>query len=118
MLSINSEPTIAEAYVGFDNDIYNVGLEFTQRSDEISLYQNKPNPFESSTVIGFNLPKSGKATLTFFDITGKELKRVDGSYDQGYNEVRIDARDIISSGVVYYNLEYGEFSARKKMVIF
>lgn len=81
------------------------------------LYQNKPNPFGNETLIGFSLPKSMAATLTIYDMTGRQIKLIEGDFAKGINNVMISRNDLPAAGVLYYQLEAGEFRATKKMVL-
>jgi uncharacterized protein YfcZ (UPF0381/DUF406 family) len=114
-VDINSEITKAEAYV--DGQVTDVDLRFTSTAANFALYQNIPNPFESETVIGFNLPERGDAVLTVYDVTGKVLTVIEGDYEKGYNQVSLERNELSASGIVYYQLESGDYSATKKMVI-
>ena len=81
------------------------------------MYQNKPNPWNGQTVIGFDLPEAGDVLLTVFDVTGKEVVKITGTYKAGYNTIILTQKDIPTIGVLYYRLESGEYSASKKMVM-
>jgi len=81
------------------------------------LHQNRPNPFNGETLISFNLPEAGFATMTISDISGRALKVVEGDFAKGYNEVRIQSNDLSSTGVLYYQLRSAEHFATKKMII-
>ena len=116
VLSISSEYTTAEAYNAAG--VLNVALNFnTQASAEFALYQNQPNPFTANTVIGFNLPQAGTATLSIYDVAGKVLRVVEGEYSKGYNEVTVERSDLRGAGVLYYTLATQNESATKKMII-
>ena len=80
------------------------------------LYQNTPNPFKASTVIGFNLPAAADATINISDVTGKTIKLIRGNYAKGYNQITLN-RSELPTGVLTYTLESGEFIATKKMII-
>jgi hypothetical protein len=112
---VNSSITRAEAYVGGNET--GVELRFVGSESEFALYQNIPNPFEGRTVIGFNLPEAGAATMTIYDVTGKVLRVIDGEFAKGYNQIDLMRTDVNASGVVYYQLTSGEYSATKKMII-
>jgi hypothetical protein len=115
LIDINSEITRTEAYVS--EEVRDIALRFTTGDVEFALYQNIPNPFESKTVIGFNLPEAGKASLTFYDATGKVVQTIENEYKQGYNEETVDSRMIPANGLYYYELRSGDFKATKKMVV-
>jgi hypothetical protein len=122
MLSIaqNTKLTDAEAYNGSE-ELLDVALTFRNGNvatgKDFALFQNEPNPFAGVTVIGFTLPEAMDASLTVFDVTGKVILAVDGSYAAGYNEVKVNRKDLASAGVLYYRLDADDFTATKKMVI-
>ena len=102
--------------------VLNPQLQFTNskasiEKGEFALYQNRPNPTRNATSIGFNLPKESEATLVIYNLEGKVVKTVKGSYKGGFNEISVSKSDIGAAGVFYYRLETPEFSATKKMVI-
>jgi hypothetical protein len=117
MISASSDVTTAEVYTTENLNINNVDVTFRgAETVAFELLQNEPNPFAETTVIGFNLAEAGNYTLTVFDVTGKVVKVVNGEGQKGYNSERLDRNDI-SSGVMYYQLESGEYTATKKMII-
>ena len=117
LLSVSSRFTKAEAY-NLNGQMMDIALAFNgQASASFELYQNVPNPFNGKTVIGFNLPETGAATLKVVDMSGKVLKVVRGEFSKGYNQVTLDANEMPATGVLYYSLETDSFNATKKMVI-
>jgi hypothetical protein len=82
-----------------------------------TLFQNTPNPFGSSTTIGFNLPEDAFTVLTVSDVSGKILKEFKGNYRKGYNEISFERPANIVSGVYIYRIESGSFTAWKKMAL-
>jgi hypothetical protein len=127
MIKVSSGITEAEGYrkpggvsaVAEDIEIVDLGIEFTNSTTgkEYALYQNEPNPFSETTVIRFDLPKTGEAMITVMDVTGKVIKVVEGSFAQGSNTIELSSKDLPATGVVYYRLDAGEFTATKKMII-
>jgi len=118
MITMNSSIAKAEAYLD-NQEIHDLKLEFiTEKADaDYALYQNEPNPFVNSTIIGFELAKAGKATLSIFDVDGKLMKTYVDTYDRGYHEIRLERNKLNISGVGYYQLESGDFSQMKKMIV-
>ena len=117
VLNLNSRYTAAEAYKG--GEVMNVGLNFNavKASANYELYQNTPNPFAGETVIGFNLPVAGQATLTIQDVTGRTLKVINGQYAKGYNQVNLKSTELTATGVLTYTLKAADFTATRKMII-
>lgn len=115
-IEVTSEITTNEAYVG--EQVHSIDLRFVDdAAKEFALYQNVPNPVESQTVIGFNLPEAGPASLTFYDAAGKVVHTIEKEYQQGYNEEAVNSRMIRVNGLYYYELRSGEFKATKKMIV-
>ena len=116
--AINSAMTPAEVYDA-QLQTYRARMQFKEQVDEsgFALLQNRPNPFSHYTTIGFVLPEAGWIKLTVFDISGKVLHVVEGYYDKGYNEVEIDERELRGSGIMYYQLEAGKYTATRKMIL-
>lgn len=120
MISISSEVTIAEAYVGEGLEVWEVTM--TSRTDNpitetSKLYHNEPNPFGSATLIGFDLVEAGPATLTVLDLTGKLIYKTMVDAVRGYNAVTLSSDDLGVSGVLYYTITSGGFTETKKMVV-
>ena len=83
----------------------------------IELYQNEPNPFKGQTTVSFMMPEAGAATLTVYDMTGKQVVVRNISAVKGLNSEVFTKDQIGVSGVMYYTLESGDFTATKKMII-
>ncbi len=120
LLSVNSRYTSAEAYV--ENEVSDLGIIFSSEngafaSNQLELFQNRPNPFKDETVIGFNLPEAGKATMTIFDISGRTIQVIDGDFAKGYNEISLNRSELQATGVLYYQLESANSIASMKMVL-
>jgi hypothetical protein len=80
------------------------------------LCQNYPNPFNPSTVIKFNMQKTGNVNIKIYDMTGREIETVlNGQVTAGYHEIRWNANNL-SSGVYFYRMQAGKFTETKKMV--
>jgi hypothetical protein len=118
MITLNSRETQAEAY-NTAADIKDLKLTFrgAEVGAEFALYQNEPNPFKGSTVIGYDLPASGNVTLTVFDVTGKVIYTTEQASVKGYNTIAVSSKNLPAVGVLYYRLDANEYTATKKMVI-
>jgi hypothetical protein len=116
MFTLGSEVTRSESY-GLDMTANRVEMKIGGKAGEYALYQNEPNPFRNETEIKFELAKAGKATLTFVDIAGKQIliKEINGI--AGMNTLRVMKSEIKMTGVLYYQLESGDFKAIKSMIV-
>ncbi|MCB9327134.1 MAG: T9SS type A sorting domain-containing protein [Lewinellaceae bacterium] len=117
-LSVNSDKIVAEAYDQTLTQI-NVDLSVNSRNviSDYALMQNTPNPFSSMTTIEFTLPSTQNVEIKFFDITGKELKVISSEFNQGLNQISIDAEELSTDGIVYYQMSASEFTDTKKMIV-
>ena len=106
VISISSRFTPTEAY---DQELnhWDVALEFVQHDialGEVLLLQNRPNPFNEVTIIGFELPEALSAKLVIQDASGKVIKVIRGDYAEGYHEVKLLGKDL-PTGTLYYSLQ-------------
>jgi hypothetical protein len=87
-----------------------------------SVLQNRPNPFNPSTLIGYGLPAAGRATITVYSVRGEVVRRLlDADCPRGYGEVRWDGRDDagqgVPSGSYFYRLQAGGVTDTKRLVL-
>jgi len=118
LISMNSTVTAAEIYSGENLQTGKLSLRFAGSEDtaEFAVYQNEPNPFNDKTVITFNLPEAGNATLKVFDVTGQVIFTNKGSFGKGTNSFTLTRNDLPSTGVMIYQIESGAYTATKKMI--
>lgn len=123
ILSLNTKTMNAEAY-NAHMEVSPLAFNFVDRDGEViasshdfQLMQNKPNPFDNSTVIGFNLPRTQEATIKILDVTGKIVKEISGMFAKGYNQVEVSKANLRMSGVLYYRLETDDRMATRKMIL-
>jgi len=89
----------------------------SQPPSSFVLEQNFPNPFNAATTIQFSLPHPGKASLTVFDVNGKEVARlIDTDMTANHHHIRFDASRL-ASGVYCYRLQSGDFVATRKFLL-
>ncbi|MBK7868161.1 MAG: T9SS type A sorting domain-containing protein [Ignavibacteriales bacterium] len=84
---------------------------------DYKMYQNYPNPFNPSTMITFDIPKSGNVNLSVYDLLGNKVAElVNGYHDAGRQNVVFDAAKL-SSGVYFYTLRSGATTITNKMIL-
>ncbi len=75
--------------------------------DKLTLYGNYPNPFNSSTIIKYSVPKQSFVNLKIYDLLGRELLMLDeGIKSAGTYSVMFDASSY-SSGIYFCVLASG-----------
>jgi hypothetical protein len=83
---------------------------------QYELSQNYPNPFNPVTTIQFALPVAGEWKLAVYNVLGQEVTNWTGKSEAGYYKMEWDAGKL-SSGVYFYRLTAGTYSATRKMVL-
>ena len=77
------------------------------RPAKLALHHNYPNPFNASTVIAFDLPATGCATLRIVDVLGREVAvPVRGLMQAGTHRIVFDGGNL-SAGIYFAQLTSG-----------
>ena len=94
---------------------------------ETELLANYPNPFNPETWIPYRLAEDAFVTLTIYDSGGHVVRTLDvghriaSAYESRSKTVHWDGRnnlgEQVASGVYFYTLTAGDFSATRKMLI-
>ncbi len=117
IMNINSDITRAECY----SEHLTVGkISLGIRTSElagIELMQNEPNPFRGQTTVRYFMPSAAKANIKVFDVNGKLIALRHVNAVKGMNNEIFTSDQLGASGVLYYTLQSGDFTATKKMII-
>ena len=94
---------------------------------ETALLANYPNPFNPETWIPYQLAVPAEVTLTIYDMNGVAVRRLTvghqavGMYQNRNRALYWDGRngrgESVASGLYFYTLKAGEFTATRKMLI-
>ena len=94
---------------------------------ETELLANYPNPFNPETWIPYRLAEDASVRLTIYDGTGHIVRtlevghRIASAYENRSKAVYWDGRnglgERVASGVYFYTLTAGDYSATRKMMI-
>ena len=94
---------------------------------ETQLLPNYPNPFNPETWIPYRLAKDAFVTVTIYDQGGRVVRRLDVGHQTAavyesrskaiYWDGRNEVGDKVASGIYFYTLTAGDFSATRKMLI-
>ena len=85
--------------------------------NEFKLYQNYPNPFNPSTKIEYRISEFGLISLKIYDVLGREVttlvneEKPAGTFEVTWNAVNVP------SGVYFYQLKEGSYTATKKLLL-
>ncbi len=94
---------------------------------ENQLLQNYPNPFNPDTWIPFKLARNAPVTINIYDVKGQLVRTLHiGNKGAGiyvtkdkaaYWDGRCRYGEKVASGVYFYHLKAGDFSATRRMLI-
>ena len=94
---------------------------------ETKLLRNYPNPFNPETWIPYRLAEDAFVTLTIYDGTGGVVRTLDvghriaAAYENRSGAIYWDGRnglgEQVASGVYFYTLTAGDYSATRRMLI-
>ena len=95
--------------------------------DKTVLLSNYPNPFNPETWIPYHLVADADVTVTIYNLQGRLVRQLDlGLQEAGYYVDKSRAAywdganedgELVASGVYFYKLDAGEFTASKRMVV-
>lgn len=96
------------------NQLKIVGVEYP---NNFIVYQNFPNPFNSSTTIQYLLPSDGKVIITVYNFLGEKIKlSLDEFQKAGFHKQQISFNEL-SSGIYFVELRYNSFSKLIKCML-
>lgn len=94
---------------------------------ETSLFSNYPNPFNPETWIPYALSENADVTLTIYTVNGQVVRQLKlGHQTAGFYQNRNRAAywdgknelgETVASGLYFYTLSAGDFTATRKMLI-
>ena len=104
-----------------------INPEAWQTPEKTTLLPNYPNPFNPETWIPYQLASPADVTLTIYDIKGRVVRDLDlghqraGTYHGRSRAAYWDGKNAVgesvASGLYFYTLKAGDFTATRKMLI-
>jgi len=97
-------------------------LDVEQLPTVFSMSQNKPNPFDASTAIRFDVPKTSALSIKIFDAEGRLVKILtQGEVEPGRHAVVWVGDDHngspVSPGIYFAKMEAAGFAATRKVTL-
>ena len=97
------------------------------RPERTELHPNFPNPFNPETWLPYQLSEDAKVIIRIYNPTGRLVRRLDlGTQSAGYYTTRekaahwdgkTESGEPAASGLYFYDIQAGDFSATRRMVI-
>jgi hypothetical protein len=94
---------------------------------QFALYQNYPNPFNPETWMPYDLAADADVVITIYNARGGRIRtlalgaQTAGAYrskeSAAYWDGRSETGEWVSSGLYFYRIRAGDFTAVKRMVI-
>ena len=109
------------------NAVLSVRLDGIGRPAQNLLLQNYPNPFNPETWIPYQLSEDSRVSVSIYDTTGRLVRTLSlgfqsaGFYNSRERAAYWDGRNAVgepvASGLYFYTLTTGDFTATRKMLI-
>lgn len=94
---------------------------------KFSLDQNYPNPFNPETWIPYQLATPADVTIRIYKLNGEVVRSLDLGYKpagfyadrtkSAYWDGKDDYGQKVSSGIYFYTIQAGSYTATKKMIV-
>lgn len=122
---LETEPSADPNLIATRNLIYRLiaNVEF----DKTAVFQNYPNPFNPETWIPYQLAEDSEAIIRIYNSTGTLIRTLDIGYKEAGSYITRDASahwdgmtdtgEYVASGVYFFNIQAGSYSATKKMIV-
>ena len=97
-------------------------VTFTNTPSSFRLAQSRPNPFNPTTTIAYDLPSAEQVVIRIYDTLGRQVRTlVNERQVAGFHEVIWDGRNqegrLAGSGIYFYTLTAGDFAQSRKMTL-
>ncbi len=112
---------------GYDMGAFEYGLSTgikntENTTDHYSLFGNYPNPFNATTRIQFNLPKSEQVQLTLYNIRGNKIRTlINKQLTAGQHTIQWNGLDdqgnAVASGIYFCKLECANMQQVIRMIL-
>jgi hypothetical protein len=114
----SQDPNIGSVFFADD---FQMSTSITGINDQVNelsfiLEQNYPNPFNPVTKIKYSIPVSSEVVFTVYNSLGKEICKEISFKEAGSHNINFRAEGL-SSGVYFYNITAGEFTATRKLIL-
>jgi photosystem II stability/assembly factor-like uncharacterized protein len=109
--------SVGKSVYKYDHTTIGIQQISTETPKAFTIHQSYPNPFNPSTKIKFEIPKSSFVTIKLYNALGKEITTLaNENLSAGIYSVNWDA-SAYPSGIYFYKIISGNFSGSKKMIL-
>ncbi|NQU04843.1 MAG: T9SS type A sorting domain-containing protein [Calditrichaeota bacterium] len=101
----------------FCYSLLHVEEEKNLMTDEFTLLQNFPNPFNSTTTIRYSLPLTSHVSLAVYDLAGQQISTLfEGTKQPGIHSTNLTANNL-PSGLYFVRLKASDQVFTKKVML-
>lgn len=117
-----SKTGLSAEYYNENLEILPISLEWRNSETNTSisgstLFQNKPNPFSELTTVSFEIQDNQEVEFIIYEMDGKVIYKSSKFYEKGYHEFELTRKDLNSSGVLFMQMNTGDFTDTKRLVL-
>jgi len=99
-----------------DTTLTDIEDDISTNFSNYKLFQNFPNPFNASTLITFQIPKSTSVSLRVYNVLGVHIKTLIDDYLSSGSYQVIFENSEIPSGIYIYSLTTDQIKLASKMI--
>jgi hypothetical protein len=98
------------------------GQDKEKAPSKFVLHQNYPNPFNPQTAISFEVKEATEVKVTIYNTLGQKIKELGNEvYAPGVHRITWKGTNEngqqVSSGIYFYRIQAGDFTATEKMIM-
>jgi hypothetical protein len=97
--------------------VVGVNEQSISSASTFELFQNFPNPFNSTTNIKYEIQQASRVVVKVYDLMGNEVATLLNRYQEAGSYDLIFQAEDLASGIYFYQLRAGEFVATKKLIM-
>ena len=113
----NDYPVNNAAYFHYIDKATSIDEKTDNLPSSVNLLQNFPNPFNTSTIISYDLETTAYVTINIFNMLGQRIETlVDETQSAGTYKV-IWSADNNASGTYFYTIQAGNYNASRMMTL-
>lgn len=101
----------------YDYSSVDVDKRYSGKPEAFVLHQNRPNPFNPTTSIQFDIPSDGNVRLEVYNASGQLVDVVADGFKVRGTHMAVWNTNGRSSGVYFYRLKFKGFAETKKMTL-
>jgi hypothetical protein len=121
VLSFSDAELVSVSVVDYDTRELETSITAKAAPTAFALNPAYPNPFNPATNLSFTLPEATNYSLAIYNVAGQLVRSYENAGTAGLNLITWDGRDNhgseVASGVYFFRLIAGSFSATEKMVM-